>query len=148
MTRAGRAEGSERHGHLLARATDKSALIEREVREETDRLLLARTRVMLAMVAGGIVTALLTFARLHILGWPLHPVGYALMGAFTTSYLWLPLWISCAIKAVIVRYGGLRTYRLGMSFFLGLLLGEFVVGGGWALLSVLTGQRLYVFWPY
>jgi hypothetical protein len=103
---------------------------------------------ILAMSAGGLVTALLTFARLRIIGWPLHPVGYALMGSYTTNYLWLPLWISCAIKAVIVRYGGLRYYRLGMPFFLGLLLGEFVVGGGWALLSVLTGQKLYVFWPY
>ena len=103
---------------------------------------------ILAMGAGGIVTALLSVARLRIMGWPLHPVGYALMGAFTTGYLWLPLWISCLLKAGIVRYGGLRYYRLCMPFFLGLLLGEFVVGGGWALLSVLTGQRLYVFWPY
>lgn len=103
---------------------------------------------ILAMGAGGLVTALLTGARLRITGWPLHPVGYALVAGFTTSYLWLPLWISYLIKGTIVRYGGLYSYRRGMPFFLGLILGEFITGSVWAALSVAVGQQLYVFWPY
>ena len=39
--------------------------IEREVRAETDRLLLVRTRIMLAMVAAGITTGLATDVYLH-----------------------------------------------------------------------------------
>jgi hypothetical protein len=100
------------------------------------------------MIGGAAVTGLLSLARLRWMGWPLHPVGYALVSAYTTSYLWLPLWIACLTKWLIVRYGGLRLFRQLMPFFLGLLLGEFLVGAAWALLATLTGERLYVFWPY
>lgn len=100
------------------------------------------------MAGGAVVTILLSIARLRFLGWPLHPVGYALISAYTTSYLWLPLWIACLAKWLIVRYGGLALFRRFMPFFIGLLLGEFVLGALWALLAVLTGERLYVFWPY
>jgi len=103
---------------------------------------------VVAIAVGSLATVLLSMARLRILWWPLHPVGYALVGASTTTYLWLPLWISCLLKGAILRYGGLRAYRRFLPFFLGLVVGEFVLGGFWAALSVLVGQRLYVFWPY
>jgi hypothetical protein len=101
-----------------------------------------------ATAAGGLVAGGLALARLRLPGWPLHPVGYALGSAFTTDYLWLPLWISCLAKGVILRYGGLRGYRQLLPFFLGLILGEFVAGSAWALLGTATGTPTYVFWPY
>jgi hypothetical protein len=101
-----------------------------------------------AMMAGGLITGLLALARVQIVGWPLHPVGYALGSAFTTSYLWLPLWISALAKGLIVHYGGLATYRRFMPLFLGLVLGEFVIGSLWAILGVTTRLPVYVFWPY
>jgi Family of unknown function (DUF6785)/Domain of unknown function (DUF6784) len=101
-----------------------------------------------AMVVGGLITGLLALARVQIVGWPLHPVGYALGSAFTTSYLWLPLWISALAKGLIVHYGGLATYRRFMPLFLGLVLGEFVIGSLWAILGVTTRLPVYVFWPY
>jgi hypothetical protein len=103
---------------------------------------------IVAMTVGGGVASLLSLARLHVLNWPLHPVGYALGSAFTTGYLWLPLWIACLAKGLIVRYGGLATYRRFMPLFLGLVLGEFVIGSAWALLGVATGWPTYLFWPY
>jgi hypothetical protein len=101
-----------------------------------------------ATAGGALVAAGLSLARLRLPGWPLHPVGYALGSAFTTDYLWLPLWISCLLKGVVLRYGGLRLYRQLLPLFLGLVLGEFVVGGAWALLGTLLGVPTYVFWPY
>jgi len=106
------------------------------------------TGAIAAMGVGGGVASLLSLARLGVLNWPLHPVGYALGSAFTTSYLWLPLWIACLVKGLIVRYGGLATYRRLMPLFLGLVLGEFVIGSLWALLGVATGWPTYLFWPY
>lgn len=103
---------------------------------------------IVAIGVGGLLTLLLTLARLRLVWWPLHPVGYALVGASTTTYLWLPLWMSCLFKGSILRYGGLRAFRRFQPLFLGLVMGEFVFGGFWAALSVLIGQRLYVFWPY
>jgi hypothetical protein len=101
-----------------------------------------------AIGVGRILTALLVCARHYYWWWPLHPVGYALVGSLVTTYLWPPLWISCLIKALILRYGGLGGYRRYIPFFLGLIMGEFVLGSVWALLSVVSKQRLYVFWPY
>jgi hypothetical protein len=101
-----------------------------------------------AMAVGGGVASLLSVARLGVVNWPLHPVGYALGSAFTTGYLWLPLWIACLAKGLIVHYGGLATYRRLMPLFLGLVLGEFVIGSVWALLGVATAWPTYLFWPY
>jgi hypothetical protein len=42
--------------------------------------------------------------------------------------LWLPIFLAWAIKAVILRYGGLRGYRAALPFFIGLVLGEFAAG--------------------
>ena len=43
---------------------------------------------------------------------------------------------------------GLKGYRRAAPFFLGLILGEFVVGSLISLLGVLLGTPTYVFWPY
>jgi hypothetical protein len=103
----------------------------------------------LAAVGGGcLLTLFLMVMRTRFLGWPFHPVGYALTSAYATHILWLSMLLAWIIKSLIVRYGGLRLYRRGMPFFLGLLLGEFVVGSGWGLVGVMCRMRTYVFWPY
>jgi hypothetical protein len=103
----------------------------------------------LAAVGGGcLFTLFLMVMRTRFLGWPFHPVGYALTSAYATHILWLSMLLAWIIKSLIVRYGGLRLYRRGMPFFLGLLLGEFVVGSAWGLVGVVCRMRTYVFWPY
>ncbi len=43
------------------------------------------------------------------------------------------------IKGIILKYGGIKTYRLMMPFFLGLILGEFASAGLWVIIDGLTG---------
>jgi hypothetical protein len=79
-----------------------------------------------AVVVGFLFTLLLAAARLRFVGFPLHPVGFAVSGSWNMSLLWLPLAVAWLIKVLTLRYGGLRLYRHFLPFFLGLMLGDFV----------------------
>jgi hypothetical protein len=100
------------------------------------------------MTAGFAFAAFLMVMQTRFLWWPFHPVGYALLSAYATHILWLPMLISWVLKSLVLRYGGWRVYRRGIPLFLGLILGEFVVGSVWGLVGVLLKRPTYVFWPY
>ncbi|MCX8053233.1 MAG: hypothetical protein N3B12_05445 [Armatimonadetes bacterium] len=61
--------------------------------------------------------------------------------------LWLPLFIAWVIKLVILRYGGLKLYRRALPFFLGVILGECIVGSFWTIWGISTHVPSYAFWP-
>ena len=67
---------------------------------------------------------------------------------WSMSLLWMPLFIAWVVKLVILRFGGLRLYRQALPLFLGLILGEHVVGSIWSLIGIFGGFKTYVFWPY
>jgi hypothetical protein len=74
------------------------------------------------------MAAFLAIMRSRFVGWPFHPAGYLVAGCFGLMRLWLPVFMAWAIKAIILRYGGLRGYRAALPFFIGLVLGEFALG--------------------
>lgn len=91
-----------------------------------------------AYLAGFLFTALLVTLRSLWPGSPFHPFGFLISTAFgNTSTSWFPLLLAWAAKFVLLRYGGLRLYRQGIPFFLGLAVGHFVTGG---LIWPLLGQ--------
>jgi len=85
--------------------------------------------------------------RSRFLWWPLHPVGYALgTSEWTVGWLWFSVLIGWFIKSNLLRFGGLKSYRRAVPFFAGLILGDYLVGGGWIIFRLLTGMETYVFW--
>jgi len=96
--------------------------------------------------AGFVITWLLMFLRTRFLDWPLHPLGYALSGSWSMNLLWFPLFLSWVIKWIALKQGGLKVHRQMIPFFLGLILGEFVVGSIWMLVGPLWNLRTYAFW--
>jgi hypothetical protein len=92
--------------------------------------------------------ALLGLARQRFAAWPLHPLGYALANTNSMDYMWLPFLMGWALKSVMLRYGGMRLYRAALPFFLGLILGDYVVPAFWAVFGVLTDQRMYMAFPH
>ena len=56
------------------------------------------------------------------------------------SYLWFSLLLGWASKALIVRYGGMRGYRLALPFFLGFVLGDCVNALAWVVVGLATGK--------
>jgi len=95
----------------------------------------------------GALSALWLFAmRVQFLWWPFHPVGYAIASSWSINLCWMPMLIAWAIKVTILRYGGLRLLRQATPLFLGLIVGEAMVGCGWSLFGLATGQPYYSFW--
>ena len=86
-----------------------------------------------------------TMLRLRFLWWYLHPLGYPLAGYWQFDRLWFPFFIAWGIKWTILKYGGIKLYRKAFPFFMGLVLGAFVVGSLWGILGLLTGKPTYAF---
>ena len=76
---------------------------------------------------------LLAAARTSFVGWPLHPVAYALSASWSIHVVWTPMLIAWISKSAVLRYGGLRMYRRAVPFFYGLILGQSIVGCAWSL---------------
>ena len=89
--------------------------------------------------AGGGVMALLMIARHRFVWWPLHPLGFAVSPGWALNNIWFSIFLAWLIKAVVLKYGGPGVYRSTRPFFLGIVLGQFVVGGLWLLIDGFTG---------
>lgn len=92
-------------------------------------------------------TMLLSFMRVHFIWFPFHPVGYALANTGTLDWLWMPFLIAWLCKVLIIRYGGIKMYRQALPFFLGLVLGDYVISGVWSLAGSMLGIRMYRMFP-
>lgn len=89
--------------------------------------------------------ALLTM-RMRFFWWPFHPIGYAIAYSWDMNLLWFPILLSFITKTIILRYGGISLYRRAVPLFLGLILGEYMVGGMWNILGIVLGRPMYTFW--
>ncbi len=92
----------------------------------------------LIFASGGlVVTLILAACRLIWLGFWLHPVGYVLATAYgDTSPMWWPFLVIWLLKTLLLKYGGLATYRRWLPFFVGWIVGHYLIGGlVWSLLS-------------
>ena len=97
--------------------------------------------------AGMVMVVFLSAMHTRFVWWPFHPAGYALSCTFTPQWLWCPLFVVWLCKVLILRYGGVRLYRRGIPFAVGLILGDYVVAILWGLIGLISGQRMYsVFW--
>lgn len=93
---------------------------------------------------GFLCSLLMTILRFRFLWWPFHPLGYAISSSWGI-HVWSSFLISWIIKAIVLRYGGLKTYRKSVPFFLGLILGEYLVGSLWNWVSIIWNIPTYQF---
>jgi len=103
------------------------------------------TRVAIGVGFG--LTLLLNAVRMRFSWFPFHPVGYAVSSSWSLGLLWMPLAIAWLLKLLLLRYGGLRAYRQALPLFLGVIVGECVVGSLWTILGILLDVPTYAFWP-
>ena len=99
--------------------------------------------VLGGMAAGIAMTLLLTALRTRFVGFPLHPAAYALNMSFANDFFWCDMFLAWAIKVCVLRYGGVKTYRQGLPFFLGLILGDYVTGAAWSLVGITFHLNLF-----
>lgn len=94
---------------------------------------------------GGGVTLLLAALRARFVWFPLHPAGYAITSGWSINLFWCSILVSWALKLGILRYGGLPLLRRAQPFFLGVILGDFVVGSLWMLRGAVLEAPTYRF---
>ncbi|MBC8233402.1 hypothetical protein H8E77_27960 [bacterium] len=90
----------------------------------------------------------LAFMRTRFLWWPFHPAGYAVSNSWGMATVWFPLFLAWIVKGVILRFGGLKVHQQVRPFFMGLMLGEFVVGSFLSVMGTALGKTVYSFWVY
>jgi len=129
------------------RATGFKAWVGFESYDRLSQWLQTPTRrdfTQIAYVVGGAVMVLwLRIMRGAFLWWPFHPAGYALAVSFAMDYFWFAFFVSWLIKLVLVRFGGMKAHNMGIPFFLGLILGDYVVGSLWAIYGPVNGLQVY-----
>ena len=98
-----------------------------------------------AMISGLVFTVFLWAMRMRFLWWRLHPTGYAVSGTWAMNHFWLSIFASWLAKAIILRHGGLKSHRRAIPFFLGVILGDFVIGGLWSIIGIGLHKSMYRF---
>ncbi|MEK7398157.1 MAG: DUF6785 family protein [Candidatus Poribacteria bacterium] len=100
-------------------------------------------------VTGGslIFTMIIWVARTRFYWFPFHPAGYVLgVSSGTIDVYWFALFVCSVIKWIILKYGGIRSYNKILPFFMGLVVGDFVVGCCWGIMSLIVQTPLYTTW--
>lgn len=100
----------------------------------------------LAIFVGLFTALILQFMRVRFTWWPFHPLGYAVTASWEINLVWMPLFIAWVLKVAILRYGGRTGFQRSVPFFLGLILGQFVVGSLWNIYGIAMGVPTYQFW--
>lgn len=105
------------------------------------------THVASAIVVGFIMTIVLNSLRMKMAWFPFHPVGYAVSSSWSMNLLWLSMLVAWIVKLLMLRYGGLKLYRRALPFFLGVILGECIIGSFWTIWGITFNLPSYAFWP-
>ena len=96
------------------------------------------------ILTGVVVMSFLIFMRYTFFWWRVHPLGYAMTTSWAPYTIWFSIFLGWLSKFVILRLGGLKLYRQMRPFFLGIVLGESLIGGIWIVIGLFTkvGYRI------
>ncbi len=100
----------------------------------------------MGVVVGFSIAFLLQFLRVRFPWWPLHPLAFAVTSSWEINLVWGPLFLAWLFKSLILRYGGRGGFQKLLPLFLGLMLGQFVVGSLWNIWGIWSGNPTYQFW--
>ncbi|MFC1713528.1 DUF6785 family protein [Candidatus Poribacteria bacterium] len=92
---------------------------------------------------GFFTVVFLMFMRTRFFWWPFHPAGYTLAVSFAMDYFWFAFLATWIAKSIILKVGGIRLHRQAIPFFLGLILGDYVMGSVWAIVGPVIGRSVY-----
>ena len=91
----------------------------------------------IGIIVGLLSTFFLAAMRMRFIWWAFHPAGFAVSSSWSMNVFWSSIFISWTIKLSILKIGGLKLHRQSIPFFLGLVLGEFLVGSIWSIRGVI-----------
>lgn len=95
--------------------------------------------VFVFAIVGALIMLVLVVCYHQFYWWPIHPIGYLTAYSSAMRILWLSFFIGWACNALCMRYGGIHQFKKLQYFFVGLIIGDFLMGGIWALVGLHTG---------
>lgn len=87
---------------------------------------------------GAVVMGILVICYHRFYWWPLHPIGYLMVYSSAMKILWISFFIGWVFNTLCMRYGGITLFRQMRYFFVGLIMGDFLMGGTWAIIGLFT----------
>ena len=94
---------------------------------------------------GAFVTFLLAALRARFVWFPWHPAGYAVSSNWSINLFWFSIFVSWGAKLAVLRFGGLPLLRRVQPLFMGVILGDFVMGSLWMLRGTIFEVPTYRF---
>jgi len=89
-------------------------------------------------LAGAVIMGILVICYHRFYWWPLHPIGYLMIYSSAMKILWVSFFIGWTFNTLCMRYGGIILFRKMRYFFVGLIMGDFLMGGTWAIVGLFT----------
>ncbi|MGB9596065.1 MAG: DUF6785 family protein [Candidatus Poribacteria bacterium] len=97
--------------------------------------------------ASFVFAMLIWIARTRFYWFPFHPAGYVLgVSSGTIDVYWFALFVCSIIKWLTLKYAGIKGYNKILPFFMGLVVGDFLVGCYWGIMSLIVQTPLYTTW--
>ncbi|BHH84409.1 DUF6785 family protein [Desulforhopalus sp. 52FAK] len=94
--------------------------------------------VFIFAIIGALLMLILVTCYHRLYWWPIHPIGYLTAYSSAMRILWVSFFIGWACNTLCMRYGGVGLFRKLQFFFIGLIIGDFLMGGGWAIVGLFT----------
>lgn len=91
--------------------------------------------VLVFSLAGAMVMLILVVCYHRFYWWPVHPIGYLTAYSSAMWILWFGFFVGWACNTLCIRYGGVGLFRRLRYFFIGLIIGDFLMAGTWAIVG-------------
>jgi len=94
--------------------------------------------VMIFTIAGAVVMTVLVLCYHRFYWWPIHPIGYLTAYSSAMWILWFSFFIGWLCNALCMRYGGVVLFKKMRNFFIGMIIGDFLMAGSWAIYGLFS----------
>ncbi len=94
--------------------------------------------VTIFTLAGACVMLGLVVCYHRFYWWPIHPIGYLTAYSSAMWILWFSFFLGWLCNAMCMRYGGVVLFKKLRNFFIGLIIGDFLMAGSWAIYGLFS----------
>jgi hypothetical protein len=92
--------------------------------------------VVIFSIVGALIMLVLVVCYHRLYWWPLHPLGYLTAYSSAMRILWFSFFVGWVCNALCMRYGGVTLFKKLRYLFVGLIIGDFLMGGAWAIFGL------------
>jgi hypothetical protein len=103
-----------------------------------------RRWVLIFSAVGAVVMLVLVILYQRFFWWPIHPIGYLTSYSSAMRILWFSFLVGWLCNHLSLRYGGVALFKKVRSLFIGLIIGDFLMAGSWALVGLFTAASYQV----